>query len=274
MISDYSQLDEVAEVIDSLHRTPTYSAQGFPMVRCTDVKYGELDLHSTLRVDDEVALEFSRRYKPAVDDIIITRVGTYGVTARVIDTQFCLGQNTSAIVPKKINSWYLYGALNSNFVWSQIEAGVVGSTQKTLSLKVINALKIPRLGKKQESEIAVILGSLDDRIALLRETNTTLEAISQALFKSWFVDFDPVRAKQEGREPEGIDADTTALFPDSFEESELGLVPKGWNQVPFTDTAHVIGGGTPKTSMPEYWNGDIPWFSVVDAPTILQTATK
>ena len=70
--------------------------------------------------------------------------------------------------------------------------------------------------------------SLDDRIALLRETNFTLEAIAQTLFKSWFVDFDPVHAKQKGSEPEGMDAETAALFPDSFDESELGLVPKGW----------------------------------------------
>ncbi|MBK9497015.1 MAG: restriction endonuclease subunit S [Xanthomonadales bacterium] len=69
---------------------------------------------------------------------------------------------------------------------------------------------------------------MDDRIDLLRQTNTTLEAIAQALFKSWFVDFDPVRAKAEGREPEGMDAATAALFPSEFEESELGLMPKGW----------------------------------------------
>ena len=77
--------------------------------------------------------------------------------------------------------------------------------------------------------IGELLGSLDDRITLLRETNATLEAIAQALFKSWFVDFDPVHAKAEGRQPEGMDATTAALFPDSFEESELGLVPKGWS---------------------------------------------
>jgi type I restriction enzyme, S subunit len=69
---------------------------------------------------------------------------------------------------------------------------------------------------------------LDDRITLLRETNTTLEAIAQALFKSWFVDFDPVHTKKQGRAPEGMDEATAGLFPDSFEESELGPVPKGW----------------------------------------------
>ena len=78
-------------------------------------------------------------------------------------------------------------------------------------------------------EIATTLGALDDRITLLRETNATLEAIAQALFKSWFVDFDPVRAKMEGRAPEGMDEATAALFPNAFEETELGLVPRGWS---------------------------------------------
>jgi type I restriction enzyme S subunit len=88
-------------------------------------------------------------------------------------------------------------------------------------------------------EIASILKAVDDRITLLRETNKTLEAIAQAIFKSWFVDFDPVRAKMEGRQPEGMDEATAALFPDSFEESELGLVPKGWSLKPLA-TAYEI----------------------------------
>ena len=87
-------------------------------------------------------------------------------------------------------------------------------------------INLPPIG--DQIKISAFLGSIENRISLLRETNATLEAIAQALFKSWFVDFDPVRAKAEGLEPEGMDAATAALFPDSFEESELGLVPRGW----------------------------------------------
>ncbi|WP_051284233.1 restriction endonuclease subunit S [Desulforegula conservatrix] len=94
----------------------------------------------------------------------------------------------------------------------------------------------------EQIRIASFFNTLDDRITLLRETNKTLEAIAQAIFKSWFVDFDPVRAKQEGREPEGMDADTAALFPDSFEESELGLIPKGWKVGTLGDISCVKGG--------------------------------
>jgi type I restriction enzyme S subunit len=93
--------------------------------------------------------------------------------------------------------------------------------------------------KSERRAIGEILATLDDRIALLRETNITLEALAQALFKSWFVDFDPVRAKQESREPEGMDSATAALFPDSFAESELGLVPRGWRVHTLADSFEI-----------------------------------
>ena len=80
----------------------------------------------------------------------------------------------------------------------------------------------------EQKAIASALDAVNDRIALLRETNATLEAIAQALFKSWFVDFDPVHTKARGEPPQGMDDTTAALFPDSFEESELGMIPKGW----------------------------------------------
>ena len=124
-----------------------------------------------------------------------------------------------------------------------------GSTFPNVTGKLIASLTIPKVTPKTASTIASIIEPLDDRIALLRETNTTLEAIVQALFKSWFVDFDPVRAKQEGREPEGMDADTAALFPDSFEESKLGLVPKGWKVGVLGDIAVSIRKQIPTSEL-------------------------
>ncbi len=129
------------------------------------------------------------------------------------------------------------GGIDRNFLfyWMASEEFINRSTDTSEGTRmprakwdVVSKFATPMLHIDEQREIGATLRALDDRIALLRETNTTLEAIAQALFKSWFVDFDPVRAKQEGREPEGMDADTAALFPDSFEESELGLVPKGW----------------------------------------------
>ncbi len=101
---------------------------------------------------------------------------------------------------------------------------------------------------KEREAIELLLGSLDDRIELLRQTNATLESIAGTLFKSWFVDFDPVRAKAEGREPEGMDAATAALFPGGFEESVLGLIPKGWAVLTLDSMAQIVKGRSYKSS--------------------------
>ena len=102
------------------------------------------------------------------------------------------------------------------------------SGRQRVSWQSIAAYQFAFPSPEERRETARVLSTLDDRITLLRETNATLEAIAQALFKSWFVDFDPVRAKMEGRTPEGMDEATAALFPDGFETSELGEVPRGW----------------------------------------------
>ncbi|MDD2976288.1 restriction endonuclease subunit S, partial [Aquabacterium sp.] len=103
-----------------------------------------------------------------------------------------------------------------------------GSARGFVKRDDFRQMKIRAPEIRAQQRISGLLGAIDDRITLLRETNTTLEAIAQALFKSWFVDFDPVRAKMAGRAPEGMDEATAALFPDVLEETELGLVPKGW----------------------------------------------
>lgn len=131
-----------------------------------------------------------------------------------------------------------------------------------------------------QKEIAATLDALDDRITLLRETNATLEAIAQALFKSWFVDFDPVRAKMEGRVPEGLDEATAALFPDRLEETELGLVPKGWRVMPVGDAIDTVGGATPDTKNEAFWDPPLHcWTSPKDlsgasAPVLLNTERR
>ncbi len=103
-----------------------------------------------------------------------------------------------------------------------------GSAQPSLNRNYVYGMKIRVPGRDEQDRIVELLRAIDDRIDLLRQTNATLESIAQALFKSWFIDFDPVRAKAEGREPEGMDAAAAALFPAEFEESALGLIPKGW----------------------------------------------
>ena len=103
-----------------------------------------------------------------------------------------------------------------------------GTAVPHISSSQIQAFSFPLPPLEHQREVGRVLVALDNRIALLRETNATLEAITQALFKSWFVDFDPVRAKVEGRDPEGVPPEVADLFPSEFEDSELGAIPKGW----------------------------------------------
>lgn len=123
-----------------------------------------------------------------------------------------------------------------------------GTSNPTLSREAFGAQALPVPPLNAQKEIASFLSRIDDRIDLLRQTNATLEAIAQALFKSWFVDFDPVRAKAEGRDPEGLDPTTAALFPSEFEESELGLIPKGWQVMPLLEVCDLQGGAQPPAS--------------------------
>jgi type I restriction enzyme S subunit len=102
--------------------------------------------------------------------------------------------------------------------------------------------------------IAHTLGTLDDKIELNRRINETLEAMAQAIFKSWFLEFDPVRAKAEGRDP-SLPKEVADLFPDRFEDSKLDDIPAGWEVRAIGELADVVGGSTPSTSKPEFWDG-------------------
>jgi len=128
-------------------------------------------------------------------------------------------------------------------------------------------IPIPIPPLSEQVAIAGVLGALDDKIELNRRMNETLEQMARALFKSWFVDFDPVRAKAEGRRPAGLDAETTALFPDSFVDSPLGEVPAGWEVGPLLVQSKLLSGGTPKTTEPDYWGGSVLWASAKDVST-------
>jgi type I restriction enzyme, S subunit len=116
----------------------------------------------------------------------------------------------------------------------------------------------------EQVRIAEMLQSLDNRIDLLHQTNTTLQSIAQALFKSWFIDFDPVRAKAEGREPEAMDAGTAALFPAEFDESTLGLIPRGWRAEPLYELASFINGASYKAFEPNADGRGLPIVKIAE----------
>ena len=123
---------------------------------------------------------------------------------------------------------YLHWVLRSDSYRQEVLASASGSTVKHTAPSRIEAYRFLLPPLEEQRAIANILGTLDEKIELNRRTNETLEAMARALFKSWFVDFDPVRAKAAGRQPSGMDADTAKLFPAELVESELGEIPKGW----------------------------------------------
>jgi len=139
-----------------------------------------------------------------------------------------------------------------------------GSAQPSLNRNFIYPIPIRVPRPDEQKAIAAVLGALDDKIELNRRMNATLEAMARALFQSWFVDFDPVRAKLDGRKPARLDKATAELFPNSFQDSPLGHIPKGWETGSILRQADLLSGGTPKTDVPAYWCGDVPWASAKD----------
>jgi type I restriction enzyme S subunit len=193
------------------------------------------------------------RGHPQPGDILFVCKGSPGRTNWVPDpVDFCIAQDMVAVRadPEKVYPKFLFAALRSSLVQSQIDNMHVGTMIPHFKKGDFGKLNIPVPPYDDQRAIGDLYFSLSERITLLRETNATLEAIAQALFKSWFVDFDPVRAKMEGRTPEGMIDATAALFPDEFEESVLGLVPRGWATCTVYDLATYINGAAYKAFEP------------------------
>lgn len=178
---------------------------------------------------------------------------------------------------KPISAAYIYWLLRTPEYREYCRARGTGTTTLGLAREDFLNFRVP-VPTKAEDSLVELLEAAEARIELLKEANATLEAIAQALFKSWFVDFDPVRAKAEGLEPEGMDVTTAALFPDSFEESELGLVPSGWKVGKVEDLIELPYGKALKApdrvegQVPVYGSGGITGYhnkSLVNGPSVI-----
>ena len=157
---------------------------------------------------------------------------------------------------------------------SEIESHASGGTFAEISAKALSDVVLQFPPKIQQEAIAKLLKSLDEKIAANNALSKILEDIAQTIFKSWFIDFDPVKAKMAGEKPAGMDAALAALFPDAMEDSELGLIPNGWNIKVISDFGKVVTGKTPSTKVPEYWGDQIPFVTIPDMHgQILVTST-
>ncbi len=182
---EVSELKDTARVVDSLHQTPSFTNDGYSMVRVADIKTGNLNLNSTLKVCETVFLEFTKNYKPERGDIVLSRVGSYGVSSFVETNEpFCMGQNT-VVLQAKLPARYLYFSLNSRSTRLQIEDGSYGSGYKSLSLKNIKELLIPLPPTKAEQEaIAEALSDVDALIESLEQLITKKRQIKQGAMQA------------------------------------------------------------------------------------------
>jgi type I restriction enzyme S subunit len=242
-----------------------YTPYGVPVIRGENMGYGRWVDGEFVYVSPEKAGALSpNTARPG--DLIFTQRGTLGQVAIVPAHRFdryIISQSQMKLTadPTQADVLFLYYFFSSPqqqdyIVRNAIQTGVPHTNLEHLRT---TPLRLPPLDEQRA--IAHILGTLDDKIELNRRMNETLEAMARAIFKSWFVDFDPVRARAEGRQPAGMDAETAALFPDAFEDSPLGTIPKGWRVSALPEMIEV----NPRRSLPK---GQIaPYLDMQNMPT-------
>jgi type I restriction enzyme S subunit len=244
-----SQTINLADICSDVSYGYTESASteeiGPKFLRITDIQGGRLEWDSVpfcLASDAD-----TQKYRLEIGDIVVARTGnSTGENAQVkcLPPTAVFASYLIRFRPdsERINQFFVGYQLRTERFRQHVLAVRSGSAQPGANAKQLGAFSVELIDRALQDYAVETLQSLDDRITLLLETNATLEAIAQALFKSWFVDFDPVRAKMQGRTPEGMSQATAALFPDAFEESALGLVPRGWRVRPLDEVATYLNG--------------------------------
>lgn len=252
----------------SYPKAEEFESSGVPLITGADLNDGAINLKDCKFLKptsaEKLRIGFAKQ-----GDVLLTHKGTMGKTAIVpplpcpyiiLNPQITLYRvSRNGRLNNRFLKYFFDGAPFQAFL--ERISGI--STISTLSLTVQKSIEIPVPPLPEQRAIAHILGTLDDKIELNRRRNQTLEAMARALFKDWFVDFGPVRAKMENQEPYLL-ADLWQRFADRLDDEGK---PEGWEMQPLSELLTIIGGGTPKTSVEEYWGGNIPWFSVVDTPS-------
>jgi type I restriction enzyme S subunit len=221
--------DCMAAIIDYRGKTPEKTNFGVPLVTAKVIKGGRIE-----RPDEFIAEadfdSWMRRGMPERGDIVMTTEAPLGEVAQLDGTKVALAQRVITLrgKPDLLDNTFLKFLLQSCEVQEELRSRGTGTTVVGIRQSELRKVSLTLPPLAEQKAIAAVLGALDDKIELNRRMNATLEAMARALFQSWFVDFDPVRAKLDGRQPPNLDPATAALFPDSFQDSELGEIPKGW----------------------------------------------
>lgn len=252
-------------LIDCEHKTPISQPSGYPYVTIPQIVNGRIDLTDVRYISQEDFVTWTKKANPQANDIILSRRCNPGETAYVPPNLECaVGQNLVLLRSdgETIYPPFLRWLVRGPEWWSQIKkflnTGAVFDSLKCADVPNFE-LSIPPL--PTQHRIAEILSALDDKIELNRQTNATLEAIAQTIFKEWFVNFNFPGATGE------------------MVESELGMIPKGWRVGRLGDIVDVKGGSTPSTKEAKFWNGDYHWATPKDlanllSPVLLNTERK
>ncbi len=233
-------------------RVAEYFGGEYPFITIPDLD-GRRDISTTIRSLSQRGADALHTCQLPAGAVMMSCIATIGKCGLTVRPSFTNQQINSVICNSGVLAKYLYYVFKT-LAPTLESVGGGGSVYTNVSKSRFADITVHLPPLKEQQAIAHILGTLDDKIELNRRMNRTLEEMARAIFKSWFVDFDPVRAKADGRNT-GLPAEIAALFPDSFEDSELGEIPKGWGISPIGDVVQVVGGGTPSTREPAYWDG-------------------
>ncbi len=225
-----------------------YVSVGTPIITVEHLGENRI-LHKAIPCVSDDDRDRLARYHLREGDIVFSRVGSVDRRALVrreedgwMFSGRCLRVRPN---PERIDSEYLSYFFGLSSFKEYIRAIAVGATMPSLNTRILSDVTVLFPELAEQKAIAHILGTFDDKIELNRRMNETLESIARAIFKSGFVDFDPVRAKADGRQPTGMDSEIAALFPDSFEDSPIGKIPKGWGIGRVGDVFNVTMGQSP-----------------------------
>ncbi|WP_217522586.1 restriction endonuclease subunit S [Vibrio metschnikovii] len=233
---EVKSIGEVCSVGDGAHSKVTRVETGIPYLTSKNIGQGFLKLDKLDYISEESFEKlFSKDSKatrrPQAGDVLFGIIGSFGNTYLYKESDFFGFSSSIGILrpnPELLDSEYLYYVVSSKKFRDNHANHNSGSVQGYTNIPTVKGLPVPVPSIAVQKKIAKVLQSLDRKIAVNQQTNQTLEAMAQAIFKSWFVDFDPVKAKMLGEQPEGMDEATASLFPEKLVESELGLIPEGW----------------------------------------------
>jgi type I restriction enzyme, S subunit len=238
--------DHVELLTGEAFKSSGFTESGVRLARGDNVKEGEFEWGDKTRYWPTVTADLER-YLLRDGDVLLgmdgSKVGKNWVQVRPPDLPCLLVQRVARLRGKEtLDQGFLRFLIGNPAFRDYVHRVRTGTSIPHISGGQIKSYEINLPPLTQQKRIAHILGTLDDKIELNSRMNATLEAMSRALFKSWFVDFDPVRQKAAGKQPVGMDAKTAALFPNSFEDSEIGEVPKGWEAGRWGDVATLEYG--------------------------------